>query len=83
MKPILILHYFVLVLILSGGVAAFFYASPNILLQFVVGALTSGAYVLWGAIYHLIKKDLHLKVMVEYVLVGAIAVVLLATVLWS
>ncbi len=83
MKSMFVLHYLILVLILGGGVAAFFYAAPNTLMQFTVAFVTSAAYVLWGAIYHLMKKDLHLKVMVEYVLVGAIAVVLLATVLWN
>ncbi len=83
MKTMLIIHYIVLILILSGGVAGFYNAAPNILTQFIVGVVTSVAYIIWGVVYHALKKDLHTRVMVEYVLISAIAIVLLATVLWS
>lgn len=64
-----------------GGVGAFMYAAPNVSLQFNVAVITSVAYVVWGIIHHAMQKDLHQKVVVEYILIGAIAVVLLATVL--
>lgn len=83
MKHIVTLHYIVLLLILSGAVAAFYYASPNVTFQFLIGLFASLAYIIWGAVYHFLKKDLHMRVMVEYVLISAIAMVLLATVFWS
>ncbi len=83
MNHIVTLHYIVLLLILSGGIAAFYYAAPNVTFQFLIGLFTAFAYIVWGAVYHFLKKDLHMRVMVEYVLISAIAVVLLATVLWS
>jgi len=66
---------------LGGGVAAFFYVSPNSSLQLAVGIITSIAYVLWGFIHHWLQKDLHKRIVVEYILIGAIAIILLATVL--
>lgn len=67
--------------ILGGGLAAFYYVAPNTSLQFIVGVITSVAYVLWGIMHHGMKKDLHTRVVVEYILMGAIAIVLLATIL--
>ena len=80
MKKIHILHYLVLASILSGGVVAFFYAADSSL-QLIIGVVTSVAYVLWGIIHHTIQKDLHRRIVVEYILIGTIAVILLATIL--
>ena len=74
-------QYLVLGCILIGGVGVFYYVRANTDLQFIVGVMTAIAYVIWGWIYHAIKKDLHTRVVIEYMLMGAIAVVLLATIL--
>lgn len=74
-------QYLVLTCILLGGLFCFYYAQGNTLLQFIVGVITSVCYVLWGVIHHMLKKDLHTRVVVEYILMGAIAIVLLATIL--
>jgi len=71
----------ILICILAGGLFAFYYVRPNADLQFTIGTITSMAYVLWGIIHHALKKDLHTRVVVEYILMGAIAIVLLATIL--
>ncbi len=76
-----LMQYLVLVGILGGGLGVFYYVRPDTSLQFVVGVMTSIAYVFWGIIHHALKKDLHTRIMVEYVLMGAIAIVLLATIL--
>lgn len=81
MKHTHIIHYGILALILGGGVGAFYYVTPNASLQFVVGVVTSVAYVIWGLIHHAINRDLHQKIVVEYILIGAIAIILLATVI--
>lgn len=81
MKQLHIVHFLVLVTILAVGVSAFFYVRPNTTLQLVVGIATSFAYVAWGIIHHAVEGDLHEKVVIEYVLVGAIAIVLLFTAL--
>lgn len=81
MKHVHIMHYFVLALILAGGLGAFYYVTPNPSLQLIVGVVTSVAYVVWGLIHHALNRDLHQKIVVEYILIGAIAIVLLATVI--
>jgi hypothetical protein len=81
MKKQHIFHFIVLMAILAGGLGAFFYVSPNSTLQLTIGIITSVAYVLWGFIHHAMQKDLHKKIVVEYILVGLIAIILLATIL--
>ncbi len=81
MKSQKIISYAVLVIILASGMYTFLYVSQSAYLQLVVGVLTSVAYVMWGIIHHLQQKDLHRKVVIEYILIGLIAIVLLATVL--
>lgn len=81
MKQTHVIHYLVLACILLGGIATFYYVRQSTNLQLAVGVVTSISYILWGFIHHTIQKDLHRKVVIEYVLVGTIAIVLLATVL--
>jgi hypothetical protein len=74
-------HFFVLIAILTIGVLTFISVRPNTSLQLLVGIVTAVAYVLWGFIHHAMRKDLHQKIVVEYLLIGAIAIVLLVTML--
>ena len=76
-----IVHFLVLIAILAAGVLTFIRVRPNTSLQLFVGITTAAAYVLWGLVHHAMKKDLHQKVVVEYLLIGAIAIVLLVTML--
>lgn len=79
MKQDTIMHTLVLFCILAGGAAMFWYGQGNVALQLAAGIVTSVAYVAWGIIHHAIAGDLHRKVVIEYVLVGLIAIVILAT----
>jgi hypothetical protein len=81
MKRMHVIHYIVLAIILCAGLAAFYWARPDAALQFIVGVVVSVSYVAWGLIHHALQKDLHQKIVVEYILIGAIAIILLATVL--
>ncbi len=74
-------HLLVLIAVLAAGVIAFMYVTPNATLQLYVGIVTAVVYVLWGLIHHVINRDLHQKIVVEYLLIGAIAIVLLVTML--
>jgi RsiW-degrading membrane proteinase PrsW (M82 family) len=76
-----IVHFLVLIAMLALGICTFIYVRPNTTLQLLVGIVTAVAYVLWGFIHHAIRKDLHQKIVVEYLLIGAIAIVLLVTML--
>ena len=79
MKQQNVIHTFVLLFILATGLWSFWYAGGNVMLQLIIGGVTTIAYVLWGIVHHVMNGDLHKKVVVEYVLVGLIALVLLAT----
>ena len=79
MKQQNVIHTFVLLCILATGLWSFWYAGGNVMLQLIIGGVTTIAYVLWGIVHHVMNGDLHKKVVVEYVLVGLIALVLLAT----
>ena len=74
-------HFLVLLSILIGGIATFLYVDPHSSLRLIVGIVTTVAYVAWGLIHHALEKDLHQRVVVEYMLIGAIALVLLFTML--
>lgn len=76
-------HLFTLILILAGGTMTMLLLDTNRGAQLVVGIVTSVAYVVWGIIHHALEGDLHRKVVVEYALMGVIAVILLMTVLGS
>jgi hypothetical protein len=79
MKQQTLLESMVLFCILGGGLFTFWYARGNMSLQLTIGALMTVAYVLWGIMRHQSAKSLHRKIVIEYVLVGVIALVLLAT----
>lgn len=74
-------HLMVLFAILVLGIAAFLYVSPNVTSQLYVGIATAVTYVAWGLAHHSMRGDLHQKIVVEYLLIGAIAIVLLVTML--
>ena len=76
-------HLIVLAFILLGGVVTFIYARGDRTIQLLVGVVTCLAYVAWGIIFHALQKTIHPKVVVEYLLVGAIAIVLIMTVIGS
>lgn len=72
-------HYAILVVMLGLGVFSFFLVRPNTTAQLAIAVITAVAYVAWGIIHHWLDRDLHLKVVIEYVLIAAIAIVLLVT----
>ncbi len=76
MKPH-VFHFVVLFAILVLGVMSFFVVAGNTGLQFLVGVITAIAYVLWGLFHHTVAGDLHKKIVIEYILIAAIAVLLL------
>lgn len=83
MKKTAMVHYLVLLAILLGGVFAFYSVRGNPTLQLTIGIITSIAYIFWGIIHHVLHHNLHKKIVVEYLLIGAIAIVLLATIVRS
>ena len=72
------LHIFILVCMLAAGAFTFWYAK-NTALQLAAGIVTAIAYMLWGIIHHYLEHDLYPRIVIEYVLIGLIAIVLLVT----
>lgn len=66
-------HYITLLVILNIGVGAFFFFKFNPSYQAVIVVLTSASYVLWGVVHHLLCGDLHLKIVLEYILIALLA----------
>lgn len=81
MKKFHYIHFIVLLIILALGIGLFFYTQSNRMLQLAVGIATAIAYITWGVIHHAMQRDLYAKVVVEYVLMGLIAILLLLTIL--
>jgi len=59
-------HYLVLFFILLFGGIAFFFFQKNPQAQIVSAFITATFYVLWGAVHHFLRGDLHLRVILEY-----------------
>ena len=72
-------NFLVLFLILGVSVLSFYQAIGNSRVQLYTGGIMASTYVLWGILYHHWQKDLHFKVVLEYVLVGAISFILTYT----
>ena len=81
MRRIHLLHYIILLTVLSLGVLSFVSAEGDKTMQLVVIGITAATYVIWGILHHLIMKDLHMKVVVEYLLIGLIAFILVLTII--
>lgn len=77
-----IINFAVLAFILILTVFLFWQVRDTRSMQILVGILLSVLYVAWGIIYHMMIRDLHPKIVIEYLLVGCIAVTLIITVVW-
>jgi hypothetical protein len=75
------INIFVLILILFGGLSSFILLKGNQFAQLVVGIVISVSYACWGILFHWLDKSLHRKVVVEYILIAAIAIMVLFVVI--
>ena len=80
-KHLYAVNIIMLVVILVGGVISFMSLVGNESAQLLIGIATSVAYACWGIIFHSIDHSLHRKVMVEYLLIAAIAIAVLIIVI--
>jgi hypothetical protein len=75
------LNILILFIILVCGIFTFSTLKGNVPLQMLVGVTTTVAYVIWGILHHLMENSLHKQVVVEYILIGVIAILMLFIVL--
>ncbi|GAJ16360.1 unnamed protein product, partial [marine sediment metagenome] len=66
-------HYLALMAILSIGLGLFLYFGYNRQVQIGIVIALSAAYVVWGIFHHSLKKELHLKIILEYIAVATLA----------
>ena len=64
-------YYLSLSAILLLGIVLVVLTSPNIKTQGLVISLTVFFYVLWGILHHLMTHNLNIKIVIEYILIGA------------
>jgi hypothetical protein len=67
-------YYLSLSAILLLGLALIILTSPNIKSQGMVISLTVFFYILWGVLHHFINHKLTLRIVIEYVLIGALGI---------
>lgn len=73
-------HLFDYLLLITAGV--FFLLSINLFqgerfLEFIILLAFVSFYILWGVYHHVVSENLHLKIVLEYILIGFTIVFLL------
>lgn len=74
-------HYFSLLCVLVLGLWGIFWFDYQRAVQMGIVVSLAVTYVVWGIIHHKGHQDLHLKIILEYVLVAGFAVLLFASLL--
>lgn len=75
-------HYLPLLAILAAGFWGIVVFSYDTNFQMVLLIATASAYVSWGVIHHHIHRDLHLSVVVEYIVIALVGIILAASILF-
>jgi uncharacterized membrane protein YidH (DUF202 family) len=76
-------HYLTLYGILFAGLLAFIIFSYDRLFQIGVLVAMAVGYVAWGIIHHAIHKNLHLSVVLEYLVVAALGLVVVLSLIFQ
>jgi hypothetical protein len=66
-------HYLSLLAILSIGFGLFWIFNFNRNLQIAITIIMGITYVIWGTIYHVVRKELHWRIVWEYLTVATAA----------
>ena len=69
-------HYFTLLCILLVGLWGIFWFDYHHLLQLGILVSMAVSYVVWGIVHHAHHRDLHIKIVFEYLLVAIFAVLI-------
>ncbi len=70
-------HYMALIAFLSFGLAFFLIFNYNRQVQIGITLVMAAVYVVWGIVHHQVKKEFHLRIILEYVLVAFVASVVM------
>lgn len=75
-------HYVPLIGIFLAGILGFAAFSFDRVFQATLILALAAAYVFWGIVHHHIHKDLHLSVILEYIVVATLGVVVVFSLLF-
>ena len=75
------LHYFTLLCLQLVGLWGLFWFSYDHSLQFSILLAMALSYIFWGVIHHRQHRDLHVKILFEYILVAMLAVLVFGSLL--
>lgn len=75
------LHYFTLLCVLSVGLWGIFWFNYQPATQLAIIIIVSIAYVIWGISHHQAHRDLHLKIVFEYILVAVLGILIFGSLL--
>lgn len=75
-------HYLPLLGLFTAGIIGFSVFSFDRSFQFFITLGVSFAYVTWGVVHHYLHKDLHLSVIIEYIIFAALGIFIMASVIF-
>ncbi len=75
------LHYFTLLSLMLIGLWGVFLFSFQPALQLSVVVSMAICYVIWGVIHHQEHRDLHVKIVIEYILVAVLGILIFGSLL--
>lgn len=75
------LHYFTLLTVQLTGLWGVFLFSYNSAMQLIIVISMAVSYVVWGIVHHREHRDLHPKIILEYLLVATLAVLIFGSLL--
>lgn len=78
-----IYHYMPLIGILAVGVLGFYIFAYDRIFQIFISVALAVSYLVWGIVHHYIHKDLHLSVVIEYIIVASLGLVAVLSIISS
>lgn len=69
-------HYLALLGIFAAGLVAFIFFSYDSAFKMAIIIGVTISYVVWGIVHHLLRKDLYLEVVLEYIAVALLGLII-------
>lgn len=77
------MHYFSLVCILAVSLWGVSWFSYDKTLQLALVVSLGVTYTVWGIIHHVLHKDFHPKIVVEYILMSLLAILVIGSLVFQ
>lgn len=75
-------HYLALIGVLVAGFVLFWVFSYDKAFQIAVAIALAVSYVAWGVVHHYIHRDLHLSVIIEYIVIASLGLVVILSLIF-